>query len=128
MLIYANFITHHVMPDMRVPLAIGLLAATWGTWVHFTVGARRYRMPLAVSFLLIGAFLWLAENLGTLLDTWRYPEQAHGWQTVHVGKLGSWALLVVLSFVLVAVWKGSRLREELRSPAAAPAGALPARG
>ena len=30
--------------------------------VHFTVGDARYRMPLALSFLLIGFFLWLAEN------------------------------------------------------------------
>ena len=30
-----------------------------------------------------------------------YPDQLAAWQLVHVGKLGSWALLVVLSFVLV---------------------------
>jgi uncharacterized membrane protein YoaT (DUF817 family) len=70
--------------------------------VHFTVGDVRCRMPLALSFALIGLFLWLAENLGTLLEGWQYPDQANGWHTVHVAKIGSWALLVTMSFVLVA--------------------------
>ena len=117
-LVYANFITHHVIADLRVVLAVLLLAATWGTWVHFTVATTRYRMPLSVSFVLIGFFLWLAENVSTIFEAYRYPDQADGWTMVHVGKLGSWALLVVVSFVLVANWKTSHLREEsLRHPA-----------
>lgn len=111
-LIYANFLTHHVMVDLRLLLAAALLAITWGTWVHFTVGESRYRMPLSLSFLLIGFFLWLAENISTIFAAYRYPEQADGWSMVHVGKFGSWALLVVVSFVLVANWKTSHLREE----------------
>jgi uncharacterized membrane protein YoaT (DUF817 family) len=117
-LVYANFITHHVIADLRVVLALLLVAATWGTWVHFTVGASRHRMPLSLSFVLIGCFLWLAENVSTIFEAYRYPDQADGWTMVHVGKLGSWALLVVVSFVLVANWKTSHLREEsLRHPA-----------
>lgn len=116
-LVYANFITHHVIADLRLVLALLLLAATWGTWVHFTVGQSRHRMPLALSFVLIGFFLWLAENVSTIFEAYRYPNQADGWTMVHVGKLGSWALLVVVSFVLVANWKTSHLREEsLRHP------------
>jgi uncharacterized membrane protein YoaT (DUF817 family) len=111
-LIYANFLTHHVMPDLRVLLALALVGVTWGTWVHFTVGRARYRMPLAVSFVLIGFFLWLAENISTVFEAYRYPDQADGWSMVHVGKFGSWALLVVVSFVLVANWKTSHRREE----------------
>ncbi|MGE9809623.1 MULTISPECIES: DUF817 domain-containing protein [unclassified Janibacter] len=110
--IYANFITHHVLPDVRVLLAVVLIGVTWGTWVHFTVGEERYRMPLALSFVLIGFFLWLAENVSTIFRAWQYPDQADGWSMVHVGKFGSWALLVVVSFVLVATWKTSHLREE----------------
>ncbi len=118
-LVYANFFTHHVMPDLRMPLALLLVVVTWGTWVHYTVGESRYRMPLSVSFVLIGFFLWLAENVSTLFEAYRYPDQADGWSMVHVGKFGSWALLVVVSFVLVANWKTSHLREEsLRHPAA----------
>jgi len=38
-------------------------------------GAWNYRMPLSLSFVLIGAFLWAAENAGTFLGAWRYPDQ-----------------------------------------------------
>jgi len=115
--VYANFLTHHFLPDVRVVLALLLVAATWRTWVHYTVGESRYRMPLALSFVLIGFFLWLAENISTIFAAYRYPDQADGWSMVHVGKFGSWALLVVVSFVLVANWKTSHLRDEtLRHP------------
>ncbi len=117
-LIYANFLSHHVLPDVRIALAVTLVVVTWGTWVHYTVGQSRLRMPLSLSFVLIGFFLWLAENISTIFAAYRYPDQAQGWSMVHVGKFGSWALLVVVSFVLVANWKTSHLREEsLRHPA-----------
>ena len=36
-------------------------------------------MPLLLSFVLIGFFLWLAENISTFFGIWRYPNQwAHG--------------------------------------------------
>lgn len=114
--IYANFLTHHVLPDARLPLTVLLLVVMRGTWVHYTVGrgsaAARYRMPLPLAMLLIGVFLWLAENVSTFFRAWQYPHQAGGWELVHVGKLGSWALLVVVSFVLVANWKQFHLRDE----------------
>jgi uncharacterized membrane protein YoaT (DUF817 family) len=103
--IYVNFLTHHWLPDARLALAVALVAVTWGSWITYQVGALRYRMPLALSFALIGFFLWLAENLATLFSAWRYPSQADGWTFVHVGRFGSWALLVVVSFVLVASWR-----------------------
>jgi uncharacterized membrane protein YoaT (DUF817 family) len=102
---YGNFWTHHVLPDMRGWIAAGLLIATYGTWVRFTVGLRRYRMPLALAFTLIGTALWVAENIATFLGAWKYPDQLAAWRMVHVGKLGSWSLLVVLSFVLVTAVK-----------------------
>ncbi|GAB3948625.1 DUF817 domain-containing protein [Kribbella albertanoniae] len=101
-LIYANFFTHHWIPDLRIPIALALLWVLRGTWVFFTVGVRRYRMPLAVSFGLIGFFLWIAENFGTFLDAWNYPDQVDVWRLVHPAKFGAWALLVSMSFVLVA--------------------------
>lgn len=104
-LIYANFFTSHVLADLRLPLAALLLVATWRTWVRFTVGRRRYAMPLAASFVCIGSFLWLAENLATLLRAWQYPSQESVWTLVHPAKLGSWSLLVVVSIVLVAAVK-----------------------
>ena len=104
-LIYLNFFTSHVTWDVRLPLALALLLVTWRTWVHFTVGRRRYAMPLALSFVLIGFFLWAAENAATFLRAWQYPSQESVWTLVHAAKLGSWSLLVVVSIVLVAAVK-----------------------
>jgi uncharacterized membrane protein YoaT (DUF817 family) len=104
-LVYLNFFTSHLIWDLRLPLACALLLATWRTWVHFTVGRRRYAMPLALSFVLIGFFLWLAENAATLGRAWQYPSQESVWTLVHPAKVGSWSLLVVVSIVLVAAVK-----------------------
>ena len=107
---YANFFTHHYLPDLRWLVALGFVVALWRSRVSFTVGERRYAMPLSLSFVLIGFFLWVAENGATWLGAWQYPDQAAFWQLVHVGKWGSWALLVSLSFVLVAAvkrWEGT---------------------
>ncbi|MFC7331068.1 DUF817 domain-containing protein [Marinactinospora rubrisoli] len=103
--VYANFFTHHWLPDLRLPLAAGIVAVTWGAWVRYRVGERWYRMPLAVAFVLIGFFLWVAENAATLLGAWSYPHQEAAWAMVHPAKFGAWALLVTVSFVLVATWR-----------------------
>ena len=104
-LIYLNFFTSHVTWDVRAVLALALLVVTRRTWVHFTVGRLRYAMPLAASFVLIGFFLWAAENAATFLRAWQYPSQESVWTLVHAAKLGSWSLLVVVSIVLVAAVK-----------------------
>ncbi|MEG8277325.1 DUF817 domain-containing protein [Streptomyces sp. AHA2] len=101
--IYVNFFSHHWLPDVRWVLAGLLLAVTLGTSVRFTVRGVRRRMPLALSFVLIGFFLWVAENLATLVGAWRYPYQQHGWEPVGVEKFGAWALLISVTFVLAAV-------------------------
>jgi uncharacterized membrane protein YoaT (DUF817 family) len=100
--IYANFFTHRWILDLRIPIALLLVVVLRRTWVFYSVGVRRYRMPLALSFGLIGFFLWLAENAGTFLDAWNYPDQVDVWRWVHPAKFGAWALLVSMSFVLVA--------------------------
>lgn len=91
--------------------------------------AARHAMPLAGSFLLIGAFLWLAENGATFLGAWQYPDQGEVWRMVHLSTFGSWALLVSVSFVLVAALKRGQSRAfPHRAPAPAPpAGILPPR-
>ena len=104
-LVYLNFFTSHVVRDVRLPLAVALLLVTRRARVHFTVGRRRYAMPLALSFVLIGFFLWVAENAATLLRAWQYPSQEAVWTLVHPAKLGSWSLLVVVVIVLVAAVK-----------------------
>lgn len=109
-LAYANFFTHHWLPDVRWLIAAGFVITLWRSRVLFTVGEKRYWMPLALSFVLIGFFLWVAENAATLLGAWQYPDQTDIWRMVHASKWGSWALLVSLSFVLVAAVKAQEGR------------------
>ena len=59
-------------------------------------------MPLLLGWLLVALFIWLAENIGTFARAWSYPGQEDGWQMVGIAKLGSWYLLMYISFVLVA--------------------------
>ncbi|MFH8658482.1 DUF817 domain-containing protein [Streptomyces afghaniensis] len=115
--IYINFFSHHWLPDARWVLAGLLLAVTAGTSVCFTVRGVRRRMPLALSFVLIGFFLWVAENLATFVGAWRYPYQEHGWEPVGVEKFGAWALLISVTFVLAAVGRGRGARVVDETPA-----------
>lgn len=119
-LIYLNFFTHHFIPDLRWVLSAAVLALFWRTRVAFTVTERRRRMPLALSFVLIGFFIWVAENLATAGGAWAYPDQRAGWRLVAFGKIHSWTLLVILSFVLVADLKRLKARIGAQTPAGAP--------
>ncbi|ACX87281.1 DUF817 domain-containing protein [Pectobacterium parmentieri] len=104
-LIYANFFTHHYIGDYRwyiAALAVGLYARTT---VIFTPYDRERRMPLSLAFILIGFFIWLAENISTFFSIWNYPEQLGAWSMVHVGKWSSWALLVIMTFTIVIYLK-----------------------
>lgn len=112
-LMYANFFTHHVLPDLRVPLcalALGLYARCE---VFFTPVDRERRMPLWLAFVLIGWFIWVAENAGTFLGIWRYPEQLGAWTFVALGKWSSWSMLALLSFTLASRLEHVRARIQL---------------
>ncbi|MFI9556313.1 DUF817 family protein [Nonomuraea endophytica] len=71
---------------------------------------------LAQSLVLIGFFLWVAENIATYLGAWQYPYQRGTWQLVHPAQFGAWALLVSVTFVMVACWQGRQGRLHLRPP------------
>ena len=67
-------------------------------------------MPLLLGFVLVGFFVWIAENISTFFHVWRYPDQMGAWAAVHVGKWSSWALLVVMTFTIVAGLKHIKAR------------------
>lgn len=97
LLIYVNFYSHHFVMDIRgaLFLAIGVLygrcrARIWGQ-----------KIPIIACFGAVAVLLYVAENIGSLSGTWLYPNQQGDWRPVHIGKLGAWFLLMIVSFALV---------------------------
>lgn len=101
-LVYLNFFTHHSIGDYRWYLVAFMLGLYARTYVVFKPAGRERQMPLLLSFVLIGFFIWIAENMGTFFGVWRYPNQMGAWATVSIGKWMSWSLLVVMTFTIVA--------------------------
>lgn len=118
--IYANFFTHHFIPDFRWYLMALVAIVFWKTRIWYTVRATTYRMPLTVAFLLVGFFIWLAENIATFFGAWKYPDQHVIWQPVGFGKISSWFLLVIISVIIVAQLKyvkaGKTRHNDTKSP------------
>ena len=112
--IYANFFTHHFIPDLRWYLAAVALGLYARTTVIFRPLDRDRAMPAMVGFLLTGFFIWLAENISTFFGVWRYPNQMGAWAAVHVGKWSSWSLLVIMTFTIVANLK--HIKEKVHIP------------
>jgi uncharacterized membrane protein YoaT (DUF817 family) len=103
LLIYVDFFTHHYIVDARWAL-FAMAGAIYGrTMIHFTVDRVPRRMPLLLGFFLVSLFIWLAENIGSFSAVWLYPHQLKAWSPVTWGKLGSWFLLMIISFVLVSL-------------------------
>jgi uncharacterized membrane protein YoaT (DUF817 family) len=100
--IYANFFADHFGIDLRY----GLLAVTallfWPTRLYFRVWRVDRMMPLLLGFFLVSIFIWFAENAGTAAHAWLYPSQLAGWSSVPISKLGSWVLLMIISYAMVA--------------------------
>lgn len=111
--IYANFFTLHAIGDFRWTIAACALGLYSRATVVFRPHDRERRMPLLLAFVLIGFFIWLAENIGTLFGLWRYPNQIGAWSAVHIGKWSSWPLLVVMTFTIVASLKHIRRSVEV---------------
>lgn len=110
-LIYANFFTHHFLPDIRILLFILVAAAFGRTWVYYRPYRKLRRMPMLIGFGLVALFIWIGENIGTFAAVWVYPNQRNGWQLVQFGKFGSWLLLMIISFILVSFASPPRLPE-----------------
>jgi len=103
--IYLNFFTDHYIMDFRWILMVIIVIVFFKTFVTFTLKDRVFKMPLVLSFFLIGFFIWIAENIATFYGAWQYPNQENGWHFVHLGKISSWLLLVIVSFIGVAQLK-----------------------
>lgn len=108
--IYINFFAHHYWYDIRWGLFAATVILYFRTRITFRIGQNRYFCPLPFAAFLSSIFMWLAENVGTLSATWLYHGQSPD-QWVSISKLGSWYLLLYVSFVSVTLV----MREALRS-------------
>ncbi|MEZ4605603.1 MAG: DUF817 domain-containing protein [Deinococcales bacterium] len=109
--IYLNFFSHHYMIDLRWYLALAILIIFAKSSVAFSAYQKERYLPLNLAFVFIAFFVWIAENVATYLDAWHYPHQQGAWQMVDLAKIGSWSLLIIVSFLIVAELK--RLKSSL---------------
>ena len=86
--------------------------------MYFRIWQVYRRMPLLLGFVLVALFIWFAENIGTFANAWRYPNQSQVWQLVSIAKLGSWFLLMIISYVMVSAVNRPRAIEAADLPAA----------
>jgi uncharacterized membrane protein YoaT (DUF817 family) len=100
--IYLNFFTDHYSIDFRWLLFVAVAWMFGPCWVHYRVRRKYRRMPLLLGFMLVALFIWFAENLGTFTRVWMYPAQHRVWHLVPPEKIGSWLLLMIISYVMVS--------------------------
>jgi len=101
--IYINFFSHHYVMDFRWGLYLATLVIYGPCLIWFRPDEKHRFMPMVVGLLLVALFIWFAENIGTYARAWSYPHQdGLNWSPVSIQKLGSWYLLMIISFVLVA--------------------------
>jgi len=104
-IIYVNFITNAFILDLRIYIAIVLMVVFFRTKFVFRLNGYSYKIPAILSFVLIGFFIWLAENIATYFGAWKYAYQHQGWQIVAWHKITSWSLLVIVSIIIVGELK-----------------------
>jgi uncharacterized membrane protein YoaT (DUF817 family) len=110
--IYANFFSDHYGLDFRYLLFAAAVLLFVRTWIHYKVWRVHRQMPLLLACFLHALFVWFAENVGTFTRTWAYPHQLAGWSPVPIAKLGSWFLLLIISYALVALVNRPRQLEK----------------
>jgi uncharacterized membrane protein YoaT (DUF817 family) len=114
--IYVNFFTHHYIVDLRYVLFLATAVLFARTKVHFKVWRGHRWMPLLLGFFLVTLFIWFAENIGTFTGAWLYPSQLRGWSPVPPAKLGSWFLLMIISYVMVSAINRPQEMQASRQP------------
>jgi uncharacterized membrane protein YoaT (DUF817 family) len=108
--IYVNFFTNAFMPDLRLYIAVLLLIVFWRTKFVFHLHGNTRRISALLSFVIIGFFIWLAENIATYFGAWKYAYQHAGWKMVSWHKITSWGLLVIVSIIIVGQLKRIKAR------------------
>jgi uncharacterized membrane protein YoaT (DUF817 family) len=104
--IYVNFFAHHYTVDIRLGLFAAAALLFGPATVHYKIWRVHRSMPLLLGLLLVALFIWFAENIGTYAKAWHYPNQKAAWDVVPIAKLGSWFLLMIISYTLVAFVHG----------------------
>ena len=120
--IYINFFSHHFVPDARWLLFAAAIWLFGGTTIYFRVWRSYRSMPLLLGLVLVSLFIWLSENVCTFTKIWLYPSQRHGWSMVSFGKLGSWFLLLIISYTLVCLINAPRTMGRTLADARLPSG------
>ena len=92
-----QFFTHHFLYDFRWFLTLLLFIVFFRTFVEFSLRGFTYKIPLVLSFFLIGFFIWIAENIATFFGAWQYPNQREAWNLVHLSKISSWFYSLLLA-------------------------------
>lgn len=108
-IIYLNFFTQHFIYDFRYVIFIFIACIFWKTKIHFTVTSYVRKMPFILAGLLAAFFVWLVENFASYMGIWLYPNQTKVWQMVSIQKIGSWFLLLIVSFALISLIYQDRL-------------------
>lgn len=101
--IYVNFFAHHYFLDARLLLFAAAALLFGRAFVYFKIWRVHRQMPLLLGLVLVSLFIWFTENIGTFTKTWLYPSQLQGWSVVSFAKLGSWFLLLIISYTLVTL-------------------------
>ncbi|MBF7686919.1 DUF817 family protein [Acinetobacter rathckeae] len=107
-LAFVNFMSKFFIIDIRSVLFVWSILVFWRTKAVFKVQQKTMQLPMLVILVFFAFLIWIAENISTFYDIWVYPNQADGWRLVWLGKIGSWYLLLLLSFVSVLVLLGHR--------------------
>jgi uncharacterized membrane protein YoaT (DUF817 family) len=109
--IYANFFTlHHFIPDFRWVLMLLVLAVFAKTYVSFYL-KQQIVSDATGAVICSDRFLHLDGRKNRYLF-WgmAVPNQEHGWHLVHISKISSWLLLVIVSFLIVTMLKRVKKR------------------
>ncbi len=102
-LIYINFFTNHFVADVRWAIFALLIIIFWKTKFYVTLTEKVYQIHPLITNALLALFVWFAEQIATFVRVWVYVNQVEGWVPVSIHKYTSWYILLIFSFIIVAL-------------------------